>query len=86
MLTGPTLLAEIERFLASGFCSATTFGLLVVGDGKLVTRLRAGKTVRLTTAERIISFINKAEADKWPPRAQGRPTIRQPMAVKNYET
>ena len=65
MLTGPTLLAEIERFLRSGVCSESYFGFLCVGDSKLVARLRAGGTVTLEKAERIIAFIKKAEATGW---------------------
>jgi hypothetical protein len=85
MLTdGPTLLAEIDRFLRSGFCSETYFGRLTVQDGKLIKRLRAGGSVTVETAAQIISFINKAEGDKRPPRGRGRPsTTARRMTVKD---
>ena len=65
MLTGPTLLLEIERCLRVTKCSESYFGSLCVGDSKLVARLRGGGSVTLEKANRIMTFIGEAEATGW---------------------
>lgn len=40
----------------------TTFGLKAVNDGKLVFRLRAGKSITLSTLERIEQFMDEHTA------------------------
>lgn len=47
--TEPSLLDEIEEFLAEHELSATRFGVLVAGDTKFVKTLRAGRRVRAST-------------------------------------
>lgn len=51
--TNATLLARIEAHCRALGISESTFGLRAVNDGKLVSRLRAGKTVTLKTFEAI---------------------------------
>ena len=55
--TTKTLLAEIEQFLARSGMRPSTFGHNTANDGKLVARLRRGRTVTLETAGRIKAFI-----------------------------
>ena len=53
------LLGEIESYCRSSGIAESTFGKLVVNDGKLCTRLREGKNVTLDTADRIKSYIHE---------------------------
>lgn len=55
------LLDEIERFLSESGVSAATFGVYVLGDGKLVERLRAGGRIELDNAQRVLDAI-----EDWP--------------------
>lgn len=52
-----SLLDEIEAFLSDTGMGDSTFGHRTVNDGKLVKRLRAGGSVLLPTAEKILEFI-----------------------------
>jgi phosphopantothenoylcysteine decarboxylase / phosphopantothenate---cysteine ligase len=53
----PSLLEEIERFLAVSSMSATKLGLASVNDGHLVANLRRGSSVTLKTADRVRAWI-----------------------------
>lgn len=56
-----TLLSEIESFLAVAEMAESTFGRKAVNDGKLLSRLRTGRSsVTLETAAQIRSFIKNA--------------------------
>ena len=55
------LLGEIETYCRISGIAESTFGKLVVNDGKLCARLRDGKNVTLDTADRIRSFINERQ-------------------------
>lgn len=52
-----TLLREIEAFLANAEMADSTFGRKAVNDGKLLARLRSGRSVSLDTAEKVRTFI-----------------------------
>ncbi|MCF3935052.1 hypothetical protein L1787_16735 [Acuticoccus sp. M5D2P5] len=56
------LLARIEAHCARRKIAESTFGRMVVNDGKLVERLRGGASITLKTAEKIHAAL--AEADK----------------------
>jgi hypothetical protein len=51
------VLNAIERFCAEHEVSPTTFGRLSIGDGSLVTNLRANRSLTLKTANRILNFM-----------------------------
>lgn len=51
------LLAEIRQFLKATDMGESYFGKLAVGNSELVSRLKAGKTVTLRTAERVREFM-----------------------------
>lgn len=53
------LLAKIDAFLKASQMSETYFGKLAVNNSEVVKRLRAGRTVTLTTQASIESFIAK---------------------------
>lgn len=63
------LVAEIEAFLVKQDMYPTTFGRLAANDTALVSRLRAGASVRLDTAERLRDWM----AAYQPPKRQPRP-------------
>ncbi len=56
------LLTRIEAYCLAKNVSASTFGRRAVNDGKLVGRLRAGKTITLQTFSRVNDFLS-AEDD-----------------------
>lgn len=51
------LIADIEAYCAKHGMAETTFGRLSVNDGKLVERLRGGKSITLKTLDTINSFL-----------------------------
>jgi hypothetical protein len=59
-MTAPTsLIRRIERYCREHGVAATTFGRHVVNDGKLIGRLRGGKSITLATLRRIEAAIRR---------------------------
>ena len=54
-----SLLEKIEDFCRKANIAESTFGYLVVNDGKLCSRLRNGKDVTMNTANKIQMYIRK---------------------------
>jgi hypothetical protein len=54
---GPTLLERIEAYLAKHELAPTKFGKLTVGSPSLLTRMRAGKTLRRGSIERVEAML-----------------------------
>jgi len=54
-----SLLKEVEGYCRKAGVAESTFGRQAVNDGKLCTRLRAGKNVTLETAARIRDYIRR---------------------------
>jgi hypothetical protein len=52
------LLREIESYCQHTGIAESTFGRHAINDGKLCSRLRAGKNVTLATAERVRAYID----------------------------
>jgi hypothetical protein len=52
------LLAAIERFLEETGMGPTTFGMKAANNPHLVARLRDGRDIGMTTADRIRSFMD----------------------------
>ncbi|TPW28586.1 hypothetical protein FJU08_17435 [Martelella alba] len=53
------LLKKIEAYCREVGVAETTFGKRVVNDGKLVARLRSGKTISLSTFNRILLVLDE---------------------------
>lgn len=53
------LLHQIENYCARHGIEETTFGLRAVNDGKFVNRLRSGKTIQLSTYEKVTAFLKR---------------------------
>lgn len=62
MGTEKDLLRRIERHCRASGIAETTFGRKSVNDGKLVERLRSGKSITLETLRKIEDALAHAEA------------------------
>lgn len=81
MSTIAALLERIERFCAAQGIAESTFGLRAANDGKLMSRLRAGR-VTLRTVSRIDAFIAAApEADSAGGEGRGPTPTLAPAAL-----
>ncbi|MEW6768668.1 MAG: hypothetical protein AB1342_11620 [Pseudomonadota bacterium] len=56
-MTNDALLAQISAYCRQAGMAESTFGRHVVNDGKLVSRLREGKHIRVDTLEKIRAFL-----------------------------
>jgi hypothetical protein len=57
------LLQELDDWLDRYGISDTKFGILAVGDGHLVKRIRDGKTIRRSTVLKVRKFCQRYELD-----------------------
>lgn len=57
MLTDQALLEKIEHFLKEHDVAPSRFGRDVMGDGALVQHLRAGRSLSLRNAEKVVRFM-----------------------------
>lgn len=57
LLTDHALLEKIEQFIAKHEMRPSRFGLDAMGDGALIPQLRAGRSLSLRNAERVIKFM-----------------------------
>ncbi len=51
------VLAAVEGFLAETGMGASYFGQKAVANSKLVSRLRVGRPIETSTAEKVVDFI-----------------------------
>ena len=61
MSTTETLLKQIEAHCAQHGIAESTFGKRAVNDGKLVSRLREGKSITLNTYQQILAALRSTE-------------------------
>ena len=59
MTAAASLIRRIERHCREHGVAPSTFGRHVVNDGKLINRLRAGKSITLATLRRIDAAIRR---------------------------
>lgn len=57
------LIQELDTFLDRHGLADTRFGILSVGDGHLMRRIRDGKTIRRSTVLKIRKFCQRYELD-----------------------
>jgi len=67
-------LGRVEAFLRETGTKPTEFGRSAVGDASFVLNLRRGRSPTLATADKVLRFIEKLEAD-----AVRRAANRQPV-------
>lgn len=63
--TDAQLLELIDAFLAQTNMPPTRFGREAMGDGALVAQLRAGRSLSLKNAEKVVAYMeaNRPEAE-----------------------
>ena len=59
MITNEDIIQSIERHCQETGMAVTTFGKKVVNDGKLLSRLREGKSISIDTYNRILAEVGK---------------------------
>jgi hypothetical protein len=57
------LLDDLEAWMVRYGVADSTFGVLSIGDGHLVKRIREGKRIRRSTVLRIRKFMQRYELD-----------------------
>lgn len=57
------LIDEIEAFLKAHGMSATAFGTQALKDPPFVSQLRAGRDIKMSTAERVRAFMSEHAAE-----------------------
>jgi len=62
MITDTDVLREIAAFCAQHEVKETTFGRLAIGDANLIGNLRAGRSLTLRTASRVMQFMREYRA------------------------
>ena len=65
-------LARVEAFLAATGFKASEFGSQSVGDPSFVLKLRRGRSPTLATADKVLGFIARLEAERSDRRANRR--------------
>lgn len=63
MITHQSIIESIERYCRSRGIAETTFGKKVVNDGKLLSRLRCGKSISIDTYNRIVAEIDASNRE-----------------------
>lgn len=69
IMTDDDLLRAVEEFLARTSMAHTRLGREVMGDGSLVQHLRAGRSLSLRNAEKLMRFMTEYEATNTTDRA-----------------
>jgi len=58
IITDAQLLERIDAFLAVTDMKPSRFGLDAMGDGALISQLRAGRSLSLRNVERVVRFMD----------------------------
>src|SRR5437764_7887363 len=69
--TAEQILGEIRDYCRETHAAESTFGRLVVNDGKLVSRLRDGARITTGTLDKVRAYLTEHRTAS--PSAQGRP-------------
>src|SRR6202166_2903590 len=73
--TSDQILDEIRDYCRATRTAESTFGRLVVNDGKLVSRLRDGAKITTGTLDKVRAYLSEHRAT--PPSPQGKPSAAQ---------
>ena len=76
MITNASIVSAIERHCREHNVAETTFGKRAVNDGKLLSRLRSGKSISIDTYNRIMAAIAEAETDLSRSQREGRAALK----------
>ncbi|QJR00908.1 hypothetical protein HH800_01055 [Sphingobium yanoikuyae] len=61
-MTDHDLLQHVEKFLSRTSMAPTRFGREVMGEASLVARMRAGRSLSLANANKLLSWIDAYDA------------------------
>jgi hypothetical protein len=64
MLSDADLLEEIQSFLTRHKMKPSRFGLEAMNDGALVPHLKAGRSLTLKSARRVMDYMRAAEQQR----------------------
>lgn len=64
IMTDAELLGAVEAFLARTAMPPSRFGRETMGDGSLVSHLKAGRSLSLANANKLLAFMAKHEASQ----------------------
>src|SRR6266567_9385767 len=70
--TAEQILGEIRDYCRATHTAESTFGRLVVNDGKLVSRLRDGAKITTGTLDKVRAYLSEHRAA--PPSPQDKPS------------
>src|SRR5690242_11118276 len=74
--TSEEILGEIREFCRATQTAESTFGRLVVNDGKLVSRLRDGAKITTGTLDKVRAYLSEAAPDPAPSPSVALPVAR----------
>lgn len=66
-------LSRVEAFLQASGLKSSEFGRQAVGDPNFVVNLRRGRSPTLATADRVLRFVERLEAEDAARRSNRRP-------------
>jgi hypothetical protein len=58
-----SLLTDIEAFCRKHGMAESQFGVLALNDKNFVGQVRNGRDLRISTVDRVLSFMKRVEAD-----------------------
>lgn len=64
LISDAEVLAKIETFLDRHKMKPTAFGRSAVGDGNLIANLKAGRSLTLKTAQRVLGYMATYRPDQ----------------------
>src|SRR3954453_18298264 len=67
--TAEQILGEIREYCRKTQTAESTFGRLVVNDGKLVSRLRDGAKITTSTLDKVRAYLSEAGSELTPARS-----------------
>src|SRR3954469_24189466 len=74
--TSEEILGEIREFCRATQTAESTFGRIVVNDGKLVSRLRDGARITTGTLDKVRAYLSEAGAEPSPSRRINAPAAQ----------
>src|SRR3954454_2144649 len=80
--TSDQILGEIRDYCRKTQTAESTFGRLVVNDGKLVARLRDGAKITTGTLDKVRAYLSEAAPDPSQPHAVAAPVARPGNGAK----
>src|ERR1700678_2267485 len=74
--TAEQILGEIRDYCRATQTAESTFGRLVVNDGKLVSRLRDGARITTGTLDKVRAYLSEHRTASPPAQGKSSPTMK----------